>query len=192
MRIAIDGIAASHPQPGGYRTYVRNLVKALAAVDSKNTYLLMVDRPIDWQLGPNWAIQVISARHGAMGVAWREQFAGPRRAALAQADLIHFPCATGSLWCSLPTVVTIHDTIELTEPLPSLRHTKRWAMRLYSRFVQSHLAQRATKVIAVSQHSAQCVLVQREMEFLNVPLSHNCGRFSQNQLVCLLVLQYRF
>lgn len=151
-KILIDAISMSHPQPGGYRTYVTNLVQHLSLVDQRNEYVVAVDRPVSWKAQPRWELSVLS-RRGSVGVIWREQVAIPRLASLKCVDLIHAPSVTAPLWSGQPVLVTLHDTIEFSEPLPSPRQTKRWAMRLYSRAVQRRVAQRALHVITVSDYS---------------------------------------
>jgi glycosyltransferase involved in cell wall biosynthesis len=150
--ILIDAIAMSHPQPGGYRTYTTNLVRHLQLVDQRNEYLVAVDRPIDWTPGARWQVQVVD-RRGSVGVIWREQRAIPRLAAQRGVDLLHAPAATAPLAGSTPQVLTLYDTIEFSEPLPSPRQAKRWAMRVYSRSVQKRAAQRARHILTISHYS---------------------------------------
>jgi glycosyltransferase involved in cell wall biosynthesis len=122
-------------------------------VDQVNDYLLVVDRPIAWAPPQNWRVQVIATHLSSLGVVWREQVALPRFLRGRHVDCLHLPCATGPLWCPVPVVVTIHDVIEFTEPLPSPLHPKRWAMRLYSRLVQRIVARRVRAIITVSDYS---------------------------------------
>lgn len=157
MRIAIDGIAVSHPQPGGYHTYATNLVKHLALL-AGDEYILLTDRPTNLTLPSNWTIEDQPTRWNGLGVVAREQFRLPRRAHAWRAEVLHAPCATGPLRPNVPLVVSIHDTIEFTEPLPPPRQTKRWAMRQYSRIVQSRTAKLASVVITVSEYSRQQII----------------------------------
>lgn len=154
MQILIDAISMSHPQPGGYRTYVTNLVQHLSLVDQRNEYVVAVDRPVSWKAQPRWELSVLN-RRGSVGVIWREQVAIPRLASLRGVDLIHAPSATAPLWGGQPLLVTLYDTIEFSEPLPSPRQTKRWAMRLYSRAVQRRAAQRALHIVTISNYSKE-------------------------------------
>ena len=151
-KILIDAISMSHPQPGGYRTYTTNLVQHLQLVEQRYEYVVAVDRPIPWTLKPGWELRIVE-RRGSVGVIWREQYAIPRVAAQVGAALIHAPAATAPLWGSVPLIVTLHDTIEFSDPLPSPKQTKRWVMRQYSRFVQRRAAQQARHIITVSHYS---------------------------------------
>ncbi len=156
-RILIDGIAISHPQPGGYKTYARNLVYNLSQLDGAYDYLLAIDRPApvprDWR-------GIIVGRPGSIGVVWREQVQLPRLAGREGAALLHAVAATGAVRTSVPVVVTLHDTIEFTDPLPRVTQTKRWAMRVYSRTVQAATARRAAHVITVSEYSKRQIIAR--------------------------------
>lgn len=142
----------SHPQPGGYRTYVTNLIQHLTLVDQRNEYVVAVDRPVSWKAQPRWELNVLS-RRGSMGVIWREQVEIPRLASQRSVDLVHAASATAHLWGRRPLLVTLYDTIEFSDPLPSPRQTKRLAMRLYSRSIQSRAARRAAHIVTISEYS---------------------------------------
>jgi glycosyltransferase involved in cell wall biosynthesis len=152
LKFIIDGIALSSPQPGGYRTYTYNLVHHLRQIDTRDRFLLLVDRPIAWKPLPNWSIAVL-ARQGSLGFIWREQILLHQAVSRASGDVLHSPAATAPLMPSLPLVVTLHDTIEFSEPLPPCRDMRRWGMRVYSRFAQQRAARKATRILTVSEHS---------------------------------------
>jgi hypothetical protein len=158
MRIGIDGIAVSHPQPGGYRTYTTNLVTHLARLDAQNSFVLFIDRPAALDLPSNWQVAVVSRRLPLLGVAARQQVGLPRQVRRFQVDLLHSPCGTGPLGSPCPDVVTILDTIEFSEPLPSLRQTRLWAMRVYNRLVQARVARTAEAIITISRYSRDCIV----------------------------------
>jgi glycosyltransferase involved in cell wall biosynthesis len=172
LRVAIDGIAVSHPQPGGYKTYSTNLVRHLAVTQSDADYVLFVDRPLPFGLPPNWRVERISSGHGGVGVAWREQVGLPRRARQRGVSVLHSPCATGPLWAGLPVVVTIHDTIEFTESLQPVGGARWWAMRLYSRWVQAHLATRADAIITVSDYSKRQIMARFQLPSDRISVIH--------------------
>lgn len=153
LTVAIDAIAMSHPQAGGYKTYTTQLVRALSQLPDEATYHLFFDRPPEEHFSANCHVYVLPAPGGGLQTAWREQVALPRRLPRASEALLHSPCATGPLSCPLPTVVTVHDVIEFTDPLPPAVNTKRWAMRVYSRFIQTHAVRRAVAVITDSDCS---------------------------------------
>ncbi len=165
MRIGIDGIAMSQPQPGGFRTYTLGLVEALSRLDAVNEYVLFVDRPITLQLPENWQIRVIAPVVRGVGVAWREQVSLPRAAAEYKLDVLHCPWNTGPAFSRVRVVCTMHDTIEYSEPLPPIRQTRRRMMRIYSRAFQRILARKAAHIITGSVHAKG-----RLIECLGIPV----------------------
>lgn len=189
-KILIDAISMSHPQPGGYRTYTSNLVQHLQLVDQRNNYVVAVDRPVAWTANPGWELRILE-RRGSVGVIWREQMAIPRLARQANADLIHSPAATAPLWGATPLLVTIHDTIEFSEPLPSPKQPKRWGMRLYSRFAQSRAAQNARHILTVSHYSKEHIANLFSIPKERITVVHNapspvfstCNQVSAKEVV---------
>jgi glycosyltransferase involved in cell wall biosynthesis len=184
MRIGIDGIAVSHPQPGGYRTYTTNLVKHLARLDGQNSFCLFIDRPVKLDLPANWQVAVVSRRLPVVGVAARQQVGLPQKARYFQVDLLHSPCGTGPLGNPFPDVVTILDTIEFSEPLPSLRQTRLWAMRQYNRLIQARVARTAEAIITISRYSLDCIVRRFQVPADKIFVTHlapaehfvNCDR----------------
>jgi glycosyltransferase involved in cell wall biosynthesis len=172
LRVAIDGIAVSHPQPGGYRTYATNLVKHLPLVDTANDYLLLVDRPITASIDPKWRVGVLPAAWGGASVVWREQVALPRYVARHHVDLLHSTCATGPLRVPVPLVLTLYDDIEFSDPLPSLREARRWAMRVYSRFIQARLVHYAALVVTISEYSKRRIVARFDLASERVAVTH--------------------
>jgi glycosyltransferase involved in cell wall biosynthesis len=166
VRIAIDARAASHPQPGGFKTYTENLIRSLARVDGENRYILYLDRRVsDGELPqqPNFTNQVVPPPIPAVGVAIREQMLLPRRLAYDQVDLVHFPCATAAILAPCPFIVTIHDAIELWETprLPNFwspEFLKRLGMHLYLRYAQIRAACMARAIITVSHNSKRDIV----------------------------------
>jgi glycosyltransferase involved in cell wall biosynthesis len=163
--IAIDGIALSNPQPGGYRTYVSNLVSHLRLIDEADHFQLLVDRPIPWDPLPNWSLSVLS-RRGSLGFIWREQIGLHKFISRCKADVLHSPATTAPLWPSLPLLVTLYDTIEFSESLPPARELRRWGMRLYSRFVQQGIARKADRILTISEYSKSQIA-----KFFGIPLA---------------------
>jgi glycosyltransferase involved in cell wall biosynthesis len=184
LRVAIDGIAVSHPQPGGYRTYATNLVKHLPLVDTANDYLLLVDRPIAASEDPNWRISVLPAVRGGVGVVWREQVAVPRYVARHHVDLLHSTCTTGPLRVPVPLVLTLYDDLEFSEPLPSPREARRWAMRVYSRFIQARLVHLAALVITISEYSKRQIVARFGLASERVAVTHLAPSASYRKIDC--------
>jgi len=157
-RVAIDGRAISHPQPGGFKTYSENLVKHLPQLDDSVNYEILLDRPVAKQTipsRPNVAVSVIPNTLPVLGVPFRENVALPWHLLRSAVDLVHFPNASAALWSPRAFVITIHDAMEL---MPVSAHyggasVKRNLMHLYNRFNQTWAARRAEAIITVSQCS---------------------------------------
>lgn len=171
VTIAIDGVFMTTSQPGGYRSYTTNLVGALAALGSSYSFHVLVDRPVELGLPASWRTELLS-RRGSVGFIWREQVAIPRHVANDGTDLLHVPGATGPLRLDVPMVATIYDTIEFAEPLPSPIAAKRWAMRLYSRFVQARVARRAKHVITISAYAKVQIMQRLGVDGADVSVIH--------------------
>lgn len=160
MHIAIDARSLSHPQPGGFKTYTTHLVQALLKEDRENEYVLYLDRPVDpsgYADFPNVTLEVIRPVGGWAGVPLREQIWLPFHFTRWHPDVVHFPCATGSIAITVPLVVTIHDAIEFFER-PRLTRLSRESVRRrlmvqYNRWVQRVIARHATTIITVSTQS---------------------------------------
>src|SRR5438105_527414 len=167
MRIAFDARAWSHPQPGGFKTYTTNLVQALMALDSTNTYRFYLDRELPEPDSASRCFvsqRVIPAGCGAAGAVWREQVLLPLELRRWKPDLVHFPCSTAPLVGARPLVATIHDAIEFVRtpwlPRPSAGQPRRALMSAYNRFVQGRAARRARVVITVSKHAKRDLVNQ--------------------------------
>jgi hypothetical protein len=158
MRIGIDARFLTHPQPGGFKTYAENLVKALSLIDSANTYVLYLDRPPAAGALPersNFTYRVVADMLPVLGMPIREQVGLRRCIAQDSIDVMHFPCNTALLRPSGKFVVTLHDIIQLTNPqnfdyTKGLAAYRRWAISAYSRWVILRTVQSANKVITVS------------------------------------------
>lgn len=159
MRIAIDARAASHPQPGGFKTYTENLLRHLPDVMSGDDEILCYfDRP--YSIGREQA-RVLPVHFPLLGVVLREQWSIPAQACRDGVDLLHFPCSTAARFSRVPMVVTIHDAIGLSGPPPSMKafllpeKVKRLGMWLYSRWATRWAATNAACIVTVSQFSAR-------------------------------------
>ncbi len=150
MKIAID---VRKWRDFGIGTYVRNLVRHLAKLDSETTYLLFCDpqdEPTLRDLAANFVpIVDSSARYGI-----REHFSIPFKLRRLGAELLHSPHYVRPLLCTIPSVVTIHDCIHLLFPqyLPN-----RMAFR-YARFVMGSAVRHSALVYTVSEASRADIL----------------------------------
>jgi glycosyltransferase involved in cell wall biosynthesis len=150
VKIAID---ARKWRDYGIGTYVRNVVRHLARIDSENTYFLFchaTDEPTLRDLSENF-VPVVDESHQ---YRLREHFAIPFKLRRLGAELLHSPHYVRPLLCTIPSVVTIHDCIHLLFPqyLPN-----RMAYR-YARYVMGSAVEKSALVFTVSQASRADIL----------------------------------
>ncbi|MBI1896330.1 MAG: glycosyltransferase family 4 protein [Acidobacteria bacterium] len=140
LRIVID---VRHVKDFGIGTYIRNLIRALSALDTTPHYILTA-RPDDVEefssLPPNFETVVY---HGIEG-HWMNHLAYPYFVRRFAAHLVHVPLNNVPLLLPRPYVVTIHD---MSSVLFERRSGWRDSFRLH-RFRRGLL--RAERIIAVS------------------------------------------
>ena len=172
MRIGIDARAASHPQRGGFKAYVEDLLSYLPQVDDQHEYIVYFDRAVGdgaAAIRSNFRFKVVKGTWPLVGMPLREQVTLPLQMRQDQVDLAHFPCATAPLNCPCPFVVTIHDVLGLLDidkiGVSQLLHSpKRILMHLYYRYSQLSAARKAAAVITISHHSQEDI-----QKYLGVP-----------------------
>lgn len=139
-RIVID---TRHIRDFGIGTYIRNLVRALAELDSESRYILIShasDEPELGELPPNFEIALYERKDTRI----TEHLAFPVYLRRFWADLYHIPLNVVSLFMPKPYVVTVHDMSSL---LFDDGRSERKRFRLYQ-FRRG--LERAERVIAVS------------------------------------------
>ena len=155
MRVAFNALFLQEPYTGTGR-YVYNLLRSLGRVDGVTEYVVMSPREpqvvpetpstFRWQTVPVGKLE--RGGENVEKVVW-EQFTFPGAARRADARVMHIPYfAPPMRTLKIPTVVTIHDVINLR--LPAYRATP--AARTYSRLV-ARAAKNATLIVAVSEHA---------------------------------------
>jgi glycosyltransferase involved in cell wall biosynthesis len=157
MKIGIDARFLTHPQPGGFKTYTRNLITALAGIDTENEYILYTDRlPVDQSDPPgqpNFSARVVPGLLPVIGMPWREQVGLARQVTRDRIDIFHSPCLTAPLNLACPLVITVHDMIWAFPEKYSQSGSwsiKREFMALYNRLVPKYAIRRASAIITVS------------------------------------------
>ncbi|HUA83000.1 MAG TPA: glycosyltransferase family 1 protein [Bryobacteraceae bacterium] len=128
----------------GIGTYIRNLVRSLARLDSENRYTLIA-RPHEQEdlagIGANFS----TAAYLHADTELIHHFTFPRFLRRFRADLYHIPLNSIAWWMPRPYVVTIHDMSTLLFPdRRDFRHTLR-----EERYRRGAL--RAERIITVSQ-----------------------------------------
>ncbi|MGE3841718.1 MAG: glycosyltransferase family 4 protein [Vicinamibacterales bacterium] len=175
LRVGIDARFLTHPQPGGFKTYTTNLVRALACLESDIDLVVYVDRdPAKSGLpeAPHIRYRVVDGSVPLVGMPWREQVALPRMLRHDRIVLAHFLCNTAPLACPTPYVLTLHDTIQVTERVPAhwssgLSGQVRRAVAAYSRWCIRRVSPAAMQVITVSRFEADQIT-----RMLGVPTAH--------------------
>ena len=153
-RIVLDARPLSHPQVGGFRSYVRCLVRGLAEAAGSEEILLYLDRPLPPGAPPlpsNLQVRILDRS------CLRSDFLLFRRQVRRDSpDLVHgtmnyLPPALG-----VPTTVTIHDALEIKRypfvPVPATRRGR--LLRGYSAALTRAAARRARRIVTVSAASA--------------------------------------
>jgi glycosyltransferase involved in cell wall biosynthesis len=158
VRIAID---ARRLHDYGIGTYVRNLLRHLSRLDTDSEYLVICDGeggPLARELGPNFQPLTTHARTDSTF----DHFAVPRLLRHAGAHLYHTPYPVLPMLATCPSVVTIHDCVNLTFP----QYAPGRLARLSQRVRMWSAARRSTRILTVSESSKRDIL-----RFLGVPES---------------------
>jgi len=182
MKIGIDARFLTHPQPGGFKTYTRNLIMALAEIDTENEYILYVDRPLvdrsELPSQSNFSIRVVSGLLPIVGMPWREQVGLVRQAKRDRIDLFHSPCLTAPLNLVCPLVITVHDMIWAFPQKYSQSgkwSIKREFMSLYNRFVPRYSIRGASAIITVSLASKNSIIEHLGLRADRVFVTHEAA-----------------
>jgi len=169
LRVAIDARYLSHGLVGGVHTYVRSLTGALLESDAPHDYDLWFDdkAPFDAPDLPagsrtrilRWKNPVNSLRNDfRLGAMMRH----------AGADVAHFPANYGFAPAGIPTVVTLHDAINILPLREIIRgHEKKprtLAMMTYLHLVTRRSLGRRPFIITVSQHARREILRHSDLK----------------------------
>jgi glycosyltransferase involved in cell wall biosynthesis len=164
VRIGIDARFLTHPQMGGFKTYSENLIRAILNVDEVNQYVIYIDRaPADGSLPQkqNCLYKVVGGANSVGGMPIREQIYLRSQIAKDRLDLIHFLCNTTTIGLSDEYVLTLHDTIQITEHKEfwfSRSDLKNLALTWYSKWVILMAVKNARRIIAVSHYEKDQIL----------------------------------
>jgi glycosyltransferase involved in cell wall biosynthesis len=168
MQIAIDARYLSHGLVGGVRTYLRNLIEGIARVDTEREYVLWADRKTAFELAE------LPANIEVRTLPWANGFSSIRNDGLiglamlrAGADVAHFPANYGLAPDWLPSVVTIHDAINLLPLRQILRsHPKQprqMLMMSYLHLMTERCVRRQPLVATVSDYSRREILKHSQL-----------------------------
>lgn len=155
MHIGIDAHAIG-AQQGGNETYIRNLIRALAALDASNRYTIYLanaQAAAEWQNGfvaehPNFSVRLLPPPTPLVRVPVFLTYELRRR----PVDVLHVQY-TAPPFCAAPVVATIHDLA--FEHLPET-FTRRGSLQL--KLTVRRTARRAARIATVSEFSRQDLL----------------------------------
>ncbi len=166
MRVAFNAQFLQEPRTGTGR-YVYNLLQSLGRVDGVTEYIVLSPRELpevpetpstfQWE---TWPVGKLGRRGENIEKVLWEQRAFPAAAQRFGASVMHVPHFAPPLRThGIPTIVTIHDVINLRLPL----YRSSPAVQAYSQLV-ARSAKHATCIVAVSEFS-KCDII----ETLGVP-----------------------
>lgn len=172
MHICVDGRSISHPRRGGFKTYIENLMAAVAQDASEFDFIIVYDRPHSFTPiadHPRFQQVVIPAGMRIIGQLRREHFGLPIYASRNPGALWHFPYNRAPLCGIEDYVLTLHDVtpfmhtprLDWSRPLTAV---KELVFFYYPRLLIRRSARRARAIITVSGYSRD-----RIIERLRVP-----------------------
>ena len=149
LRIGVNALYLIPGGVGGTEIYLRNLLRALAGIDSVNEYVVFTNRETDADLVPrqsNFLHQPerVRAALRPARILW-EQFVLPWSVQRHRLDVLLNPGFTGPMVCPCPTVTVFHD-------LQHKRHPEyfRWFDLPFWNLFLAASARRSHGIIAVS------------------------------------------
>jgi glycosyltransferase involved in cell wall biosynthesis len=162
------GIDARKIQDFGIGTYVRNLIRSLAAIDAENRYVLLAkpgDREGLLDLPENFQVVLESSPVYSL----RELAALSWQLYRHKLDLYHSTHYVLPAWVGSKVVVTIHDVIHLLYPefLPN-NLAFLYAQRMIRRSLH-----RGDRVIAVSHNTKNDLMHHFEVDGRKIEVIHN-------------------
>lgn len=184
LRVAIDARYLSHNLVGGIHTYLMNLSRQLLSDSSSQEVVFWVDDKAKFDLQGECPAAAVRT------VPWRTKLSSARndrRLGLLMrrdgADVLHFPANYGVAPPGAPTVITLHDAINvmpLQEIIRGHAHDPRTvAMMTYLHLMTRRAIARQPLVITVSEHAKEQILryVDLDPDRVNVIYSAPDGDF---------------
>ncbi len=182
IRIAVNALYLIPGGVGGTEIYLRNLLRALAAIDSENQYVVFTNRETGSGLVPDLpnflrAPQPISASFRPARILW-EQAALPFATRKHRLNVLFNPGFTAPLFCGCPMVTVFHD-------LQHKRHPEyfRWFDLPFWNFFVWASARRSRGAIAVSvaTHDDLLRYYGRPSEVIHHGVEHEFSEIAQGR-----------
>src|SRR5258708_22179678 len=149
-RIGVNALYLLPGGVGGTEIYLRELLKALAEIDSANEYFVFTSLETGRDLVPHqsnfrWKPQAVRASSRPARILW-EQLVLPLEATRYRLDVLFNPGFTTPLFAPCPVVTVFHD-------LQHKRHPEyfRWFDLPSWRFLLWAAAHRSRQIVAVSE-----------------------------------------
>ena len=143
----------SHPQAGGFRSYVRGLVSGLSEIPELEV-LLYLDRDVtNAKLPGNFQTRILSPDR-----LKSDLFLFSKQAKIDAPDLVHGTMNYAPQAGQTPVCVTLHDAMGLKKyswEVSVRRSPREWAMNRYWHIQTLLSARRAQKIVTVSQGAAR-------------------------------------
>jgi len=150
MKIAIEAQRIFRPNKHGMDFVALEVIRQLQQQNDGNEYYVLVAPGKDRCLEESVNLSIIELRCPSYPL-W-EQIALPLAVKRLGVDLLHCTSNTAPLWCPVPLLLTLHDTIYL-EPLSNQNPSIYQRMgRLYRRLIVPRVINKCRKIITVSQY----------------------------------------
>jgi glycosyltransferase involved in cell wall biosynthesis len=166
VRVLVDGRELTGMgRFSGLGTFTRNLVGALAEIDSLSMRVLTTDTSV--------------VPEGVQPVRMWRRFDARRRAMYehealisldvlrCRCDVVYSPAISGVPYAHRPYVQTLHDVIPLVVPHPHFAHLRKWWSRWGRRY------RRADAVVAVSRYTADEGMRLLGLDPARIHVAHN-------------------
>lgn len=152
MRIGIEAQRIFRPKKHGMDIYALQLIKHLQQMDHENEYFVFVKPDHDVCLKPTHNFEIVQIN--SVTYADWEQIRLPQYVKDYQIDVLHCTSNTAPLFCSAPTVVTIHDIIYLNSAFSGGSLYQKLG-HFYRKWIVPKIYNRASKVFTVSNFEAE-------------------------------------
>lgn len=160
MRVAIDLLIAEK-EPDGMFCATHTLLDGLTRIDQTNEYIVITGHPEKYQAladAPNMRIHTVRLQ-SRRGILTQRQLLLPDVLRRLRPTVLHVPTFAAPIGWNGPLVITVHDLAPLKVPRQSSLH-----VQLYWQYVLRESAQRAQRIIAVSEQTCKELLCYQVVE----------------------------
>jgi glycosyltransferase involved in cell wall biosynthesis len=174
MRVAID---IRKINEFGVGTYIWNLVRNVAAIDTRNEYLLLGSQRNFHELGP-LPQNFRQLYHPETNTFWQNHCAIPLALRRENVDVVHVPHHEVPMLLPLRLVVTIHDCVHLLFPQEDSSKFRNYRTYLHTKKV----VEGARHIFAVSKSTKEDLINIYNLPDSKISVVYNAldERFTQN------------